>query len=392
MRSPSILFISMVLVIEVLVSWSVYFLLNRLLPLFDNRWVHISYWVVTVLMISATLASWTFYAAGIPIEGLILGFAWILGLFFMLPLLLFCQGVIFCKNQIKSKQAVETNGGSGITRRDFLQRAVTTVPVLGMGMSVNGVYDASDIVIRHHKLALPTFPAHIGQLKIAQISDTHIGPFFGIEKLDQVLSMLQREKPDMLVITGDLIDNLEELTATMERLEKFHAALPQGVYFCLGNHEYFRDLTRIRRAWNNSPATLLDNSSQLIFAGAQPLYLLGVDFPWVPRGASTDEKRQQYLQKACSAVPEGAFSILASHHPDFIENAFQAGIPLTLSGHTHGGQIGLFGRSVLPLRYKFVRGLYQQEKSYAYVSTGTGQWLPFRLGCPAEISLFTLSA
>jgi len=391
-RSPSILFISMVLVIEVLVSWSVYFLLNRLLPLFDSRWVRVSYWVVTVLMIIATLASWTLYAAGIPIEGLILGFAWILGLFFMLPLLLFFQGVIFCKNQMKSKKAVETNAGSGITRRDFLQRAVTTVPVLGMGMSVNGVYDASDIVIRRHKLAFPTFPANIGQLKMAQISDTHIGPFFSIEKLDQVLSMLQREKPDMLVITGDLIDNLDELTATMERLEKFHAALPQGVYFCLGNHEYFRDLTRIRRAWNNSPATLLDNSSQLIFAGAQPLYLLGVDFPWVPRGASTDEKRQQYLQKACSDVPEDAFSILASHHPDFIENAFQAGIPLTLAGHTHGGQIGLFGRPVLPLRYKFVRGLYQQEKSYAYVSTGTGQWLPFRLGCPAEISLFTLSA
>jgi len=259
-------------------------------------------------------------------------------------------------------------------------------------MSVNGVYDASDIIVRRHKLALPNFPANIGQLKIAQISDTHIGPFFSIEKLDQVLSMLQREKPDMLVITGDLIDNLDELTATMERLEKFHAALPQGVYFCLGNHEYFRDLARIRRAWSNSPATLLDNSSQLIFAGAQPVYLLGVDFPWVPRGSSTDEKRQLYLQKAFSDVPEGAFSILASHHPDFIENAFQAGISLTLAGHTHGGQIGLFGQPVLPLRFKFVRGLYQQEQSYGYVSTGTGQWLPFRVGCPAEMSLFTLSA
>ena len=391
MRSPSILFVAMVLGIEVLVSLSVYFLLNRLLPLFDNRWVRVSYWVITLLMIFATGASWTLYAAGIPMEGLILGFAWILGLFFMLPFLLFFQGVIFCKNIIGSKKDRREDTGDGITRRDFLQRAATAVPVLGMGMSVNGVYDASDIVVRHHKLVFPTFPASSGQLKIAQISDTHIGPFFSIEKLDQVLSMLKHEKPDMLVITGDLIDNLDELTATMERLEKFHAGLPQGVYFCLGNHEYFRDLPRIRRAWNNSPATLLDNSSQLIFVGGQPIYLLGVDFPWVPRGESTDEKCQLYLQKALSNVPKGAFSVLASHHPNFITNAFQSGISLTLAGHTHGGQIGLFGQPLLPLRFQFVRGLYQQEQSYGYVSTGTGQWLPFRLGCPAEISIFTLS-
>ena len=96
----------------------------------------------------------------------------------------------------------KTEREDGITRRDFLQQAATVVPVLGMGMSVNGVYDSSDIVLMRHRLVLPDFPPNAGTLKIAQISDTHIGPFFSIEKLDQALSMLRREKPDILVVTG----------------------------------------------------------------------------------------------------------------------------------------------------------------------------------------------
>ncbi|MBP1764925.1 MAG: putative metallophosphoesterase [Firmicutes bacterium] len=394
MRSPSIVFLAMVLGTEVFISWLVYFFLNRLLEVFQKRWIRVAYWSITAVMTIATLASWTFYTTGIPVVGFTIGFAWILGLLFMLPLLLLVQGVVFCKKRWNKteKTGQDKLDGDTMTRRDFLQHAATTVPALGLGVSVNGVFDAADIVVQRHNLVMPDFPAGIGKLKIAQISDTHIGPFFSIEKLDQVLSMLQREKPDMLVITGDLIDNLDELTATMERLEKFHATLPKGVYYCLGNHEYFRDLDRIRRVWKNSPATLLVNNSQQIIAGEKPVYLLGVDFPWVPRGASSDGKRQDYLQRALQNVPKGAFSLLASHHPDFITDAFQAGIPLTLTGHTHGGQVGLFGQSILPLKYQYMRGLYRQEQSYGYVSTGTGQWLPFRLGCPAEITMFTLAS
>lgn len=75
-----------------------------------------------------------------------------------------------------------------------------------------------------------------------------------------------------------------------------------------------------------------------------------------------------------ASIPEQAFCLIS----------------LTLSGHTHGGQVALFGHSLLPIQYQYRRGLYQRQSCYGYVSTGTGQWLPFRLGCPAEVAFFTL--
>jgi len=97
------------------------------------------------------------------------------------------------------------------------------------------------------------------------------------------------------------------------------------------------------------------------------------------------------MTTALSSIPAGACRILISHHPDFIEDAFAAGIPLTLTGHTHGGQVYLFGKSLLPVQYRYMRGIYRQNGLYAYVHVGTGHWLPFRVDCPPEIAVFTLT-
>jgi predicted MPP superfamily phosphohydrolase len=102
--------------------------------------------------------------------------------------------------------------------------------------------------------------------------------------------------------------------------------------------------------------------------------------------------RKKYLQQGLAKIPENAFKVLLSHHPDFIEDAFAANIPLTLAGHTHGGQVNVARHSLLPLNYKYMRGLYRQGNLAGYVSTGAGNWLPFRIGCPPEVSVFTLSA
>jgi predicted MPP superfamily phosphohydrolase len=119
--------------------------------------------------------------------------------------------------------------------------------------------------------------------------------------------------------------------------------------------------------------------------------LIGVDYPWAKNAEEMRTVREKYLKLGLEKVPQGAFKILLSHHSDFIDDAFKARIPLTLTGHTHGGQVNVAGHSLLPVQYKYMRGVYRQGDFVGYVSTGTGNWLPFRLGCPAEISVFTLS-
>ncbi len=119
-------------------------------------------------------------------------------------------------------------------------------------------------------------------------------------------------------------------------------------------------------------------------------YILGVDYPWPKTAAEKDSTRRQFMLKAEANIPNDAFKVLLAHHPDFLFDGFSAQIPLTLSGHTHGGQVNILGKSLLPVTYYYMRGLYQEGHSYGYVSPGAGQWIPFRLGCPPEISIFTL--
>ena len=391
MHGPTMYFIIVILLIQALISWTVYRLLTRLVPVFNLRSIRYSYCLVTLITVVVTSLSRWLYAAGVPAEWLICAFVWLIALTLMLPFLVVLQGIAYLISKKKKVTALPSSGSSGMTRRDFLRNSIAAVPVLSFGLSASGAYNDTDITIQRHALSLPKFPVSLGNLKLVQISDTHIGPFFDMEKLDQVVAMIQLEKPDMVIITGDLIDDLTLLAPTMERLAKMQASLPYGMYFCWGNHEYFRDIAKIRQALENSPIILLENNSRQIVGGEHPFYLLGVDYPWANNGAEQIEKRQLYMEKTLRNVPDEAFSILLSHHPDFIDNAFEAKIPLTLSGHTHGGQIGLFGRTLLPLSYKYMRGMYQRENMYGYVSTGAGNWLPFRLGCPAEIAVFTLS-
>ena len=161
----------------------------------------------------------------------------------------------------------------------------------------------------------------------------------------------------------------------------------------MGNHDYFQNAELVRSELNNSSIVVLDNSIRLIIPGLQPFYLMGVDYPWAGlsrRGIDvSDSKRQQYFAATNHDVPLNAFKVLIGHHPNILFDGFAAKIPLTLAGHTHGGQVVLGGKTLLSSNH-YMRGLYRENGVYGYVSSGAGQWFPFRLGCPPEISVFTL--
>jgi predicted MPP superfamily phosphohydrolase len=286
--------------------------------------------------------------------------------------------------------------GAVMTRRTFLHGVAAVMPLAAVGIGAQGIYQAQmAMTIRQHALKLPGLPDNLQGFTIGQVSDTHLGPYFSLERLDTVIELLRRQKPDLVVITGDFADDLNLLAPAIDRLNKLQPLIPRGIYFCLGNHEYIRNVNYFRAEFAKNRITLLSNSNRLIVPGPRPLYLLGVDYPGSDTSRSALDisvsRRRQYFGAANMNIPAQAFKVLIAHHPDFLFDGFADRIPLTLAGHTHGGQVVIGGKSPFD-RHVYMRGLYQENGVYGYVSSGAGHWFPFRLGCPPEISVFTLQA
>ena len=122
----------------------------------------------------------------------------------------------------------------------------------------------------------------------------------------------------------------------------------------------------------------------------QDFWVAGVAYAFARGETAFRQERQEYLTEALQEVPDTGRTLLLAHHPEFIDDAAGVGIPLTLTGHTHGGQFGLFGMPLLP-GFKYTRGMVHIGSSYGYVHSGNGSWFPMRIGCPPEIAYFTLA-
>ncbi|WP_371375991.1 metallophosphoesterase [Sporomusa aerivorans] len=399
-HGPSIFSVLFLLLILAGITWLGGRILSKWHVIYAGQKAKCIYWGATLLALGILIFSrWLRPAGGFPGEWfrylIYFSYIWLVGLVFMLVVLLagYIVRKLMRKLQTPAAELAQVPAGQdaaqGVTRRQFLQGALAAVPAIPFAISTYGVIGGDRyITTNRYRLSFPQLPKELEEFRIAQISDTHIGPFFGMDKLDKVLTVIKQEKPHLLVITGDLVDDLDLLAPTMERLTAFQSELPYGIFYCWGNHEYFRDIGRIRKALYNSPITVLENSNKAV---AGKLYLAGVDYPWSKNRAEQEDVRRRYFSQAAAGIPADAFPVLLAHHPDFFDNAFSGGVPLTLAGHTHGGQVNIFGKSLLPVEYKYMRGLYRQGDFYGYVSVGTGHWLPLRIGCPAEISVFTLT-
>lgn len=401
-HGPSLYGILFILALFVGLTWLGGRILPKWHPIYAVNSVRYGYWLATILAVGILSCSrWLRPAGGSAGEWIryasYAAYIWLFGLLFMLVVLLAGYAVRLlvrkCSRQQTGQVATEPAVGRlpvqpGLTRRQFLQGAVAAVPAVPLAVTAYGVIGGdTNIIVNRYTLSFPHLPPALDGYSMAQISDTHIGAFFGMDKLDRVLAMVKQEKPQLMAITGDLVDDLDLLSPTIARLTAFHSELPHGIFYCLGNHEYFRDLDRIRQALYASPVNVLENRSQAIGNG---LYLAGVDYPWGRNKAEQEVKRREFFAQAMRTIPAEAFTVLLAHHPDFFDNAFAANVPLSLAGHTHGGQVSVFGVSLLPVQYRYMRGLFRQNGSYGYVSVGTGHWMPLRIGCPAEVSLFTL--
>lgn len=393
-----------ILLMIALVSWLNYRLLSRLFLFYRARAVRYAYLFFSVTTILVVWYGWSRRPPFVipeyePYHFLVYGaLAWLFGLL----ILLFLQPLIYVAHRlIKGKRAAAVPGKPKtkastltMTRRQFLYSALVATPLLAFGMSTLGIFEAqTDMIVQRYSLVMPYLPPNLNGFKIAQVSDTHLGPYFDLARLDTVIELLAKEKPDLVVITGDFADDLNLLKPAIDRFNDLQPSIPYGIYFCYGNHDYFRNIDLVRAELHKSRITALENESALIVPGPQPFYLLGVDYPWSDSFHNSinisASKREQCFTAANQNVPANAFKVLIAHHPDYLFDGFAAHIPLILAGHTHGGQVVIRGKPLLS-SYSYMRGLYQNNGVYGYVSSGAGQWFPFRLGCPPEINIFTL--
>ena len=270
-------------------------------------------------------------------------------------------------------------------------------PLLSLAVSLYGNrIERLSITERFFDIPVKKLPPELDGFKIAQISDIHIGPYFSLQRLESLLNQIVDGNPDLLAITGDIFDNVSMNPAAIKLVDSYAEKFKHGIYYCHGNHEHHRGITAIETELRRTKIHWLVNRSENVTSN---LYILGVDYPPTSPIMSSggrgeldkkfENQKREFVMKALEGVPYDSVCVLLAHHPEFIDDGAEKNIPLTLTGHTHGGQIGILGKSLLPL-FKYTRGIFVTDDCYGYVNAGVGSWFPFRLGCPPEIVYFTL--
>ena len=279
-----------------------------------------------------------------------------------------------------------------MSRRRFLKTALA-LGVSSVGATVYGWAGAHSFRVSRHKLTLERLKS---PLKLVQLSDLHFGPWHGEDAVKSWVTAALERSPDLIVLTGDVVDgacSLEREASLVRELSRLKA--PLGVYAVLGNHDYFRR-NGTREAGTGHLVAALEGVGirYLTNLGVQirpDLHLAGVDDLWM---GVVD------LDRALENAPTDSATLLLSHNPDLLPDV-PSSVSLTLSGHTHGGQIrapfGVGLHSISKFGERFQMGWVASDPrldgsvACGFVSRGLGTTgPPLRTFCPAEVIVLEL--
>jgi len=262
--------------------------------------------------------------------------------------------------------------------RGFRRTLVAVIAGLTLVTGGCALREAYKIGITRLDVPLLGLPAEMEGLTVLQVSDVHYGMLVENGRLSEIVARINELNPDIVVITGDLVD---ESVSHMERmagpLSKLKSRL--GVFAITGNHEYYAGVDRVVAIMEGAGIHVLRNEVTVLPGGLQ---LLGIDDPTGARrvGAPVPD-----FNRIVSTLDPRKPSILLYHQPQNFERAASAGVGLQLSGHTHGSQLFPL-RPISHVLFSHLRGLYSQGNSYMYVSRGVGTGgPPMRLGSPPEL-------
>jgi len=280
--------------------------------------------------------------------------------------------------------------GSLLSRRRFLARATYSYAAAGAALSTSGIWSAYGLPrLTRRTLTFPNLPPGLDGLTLLHLSDLHAGIHLGADRMQQIVRQVNALAPDLIVQTGDMIDISRAYIPPYVRAFRELRA-PLGIVTVLGNHDRYTGEQEVIRGCRDAGQILLQNDCQLIERGGATLALLGIDDP---HNWTADDPQPDDVAAALRPAPPAAFKILLAHRPGAWDTAVPLGIPLTLAGHIHGGQLYLPGIGWSPGRLitKYVMGHFQRGDSQLYVSRGIGVvGVPIRVFAPPEIELFTL--
>jgi predicted MPP superfamily phosphohydrolase len=266
-------------------------------------------------------------------------------------------------------------------------------PVMAVIATAVAVWQVQRFRVNRVTLTIPNLPAPLKGLSIVHLSDLHIGKLTRGKVLEDMVAATNKLDADLILVTGDLINmSLEDLPHGLDLLRRMKSR--HGLFLCEGNHDLIENEAGFEAAAKQSGLGFLLNENAVISYHGQRIQILGLR--WGEDLGRSQEAvgavAGDALDRLLSQREPGDFVILLAHHPDAFDAAARAGIPLTLAGHTHGGQLMLtpkvgFG----PWLYRYWSGLYRLGESQMIVSNGAGNWFPLRIGAPAEIIHITLN-
>ena len=272
-------------------------------------------------------------------------------------------------------------GRRKILRSSF--QALAAAPAVAL---CTGIIIRKDLVVREVPMKFHNLPKDLQGVRLVQLSDIHIGAFYTAADLARAVDAANGLRADVMLITGDLIstryDPLEECLQELKRLRASN-----GIWGCLGNHEMHAEIeAHTAKLANQVGIHFLRQENEQLRFGRARLNLVGVDH---------QRRERPYLQHTSELISPDDFNLLLSHNPDVFPVAAKQGFDLTISGHTHGGQINmdLLGSHInaVDLVTPFTKGEYHLAKSSLYVNSGLGTiGVPVRLGSPPEVTLITL--
>lgn len=406
-----ILFLGLLLLIDLYVFKGVRTITGSM-PAVRARWIHWLYWgvnvsfFVLVLYVAAVFSRAEGPSKLFPLVAALLVLLLIPKLVFMLFLLIediyriFRAGVVMVHSFTSEETPVYFEG-----RRKFISQAGAAVAAIPFFSILYGITKGKyNYTVHQVTLRFPSLPDKFHGFTIAQLSDIHSGSFDSREGVMKGVQMVNAQKPDMIVFTGDLVNNMaKEMDPWVEVFKALDA--PFGKFSILGNHDYgdyidwpsanakTANLDRLKQVHSEMGFRLLLNENVTIRKDDQHFSLLGVENwglrPFPQYGSIPDAMRN---------VEPGAFKILLSHDPSHFDQqvvSYKDPIHLTLSGHTHGMQFGveIGGFKWSPVKYRYPKwaGLYEEAGRYLYVNRGFGFLaFPGRVGIWPEITVIRL--
>ncbi|MEZ4266141.1 MAG: metallophosphoesterase [Myxococcota bacterium] len=278
-------------------------------------------------------------------------------------------------------------------RRQVLARIAASTAALGAtGMGLYGFRSArgGDFELPEHAVRIPRLPPALDGFRIVHLTDIHVGPTIDRRFLTDVVDKTNALKPDLVVITGDLVDgSVESLGGDVAELAKLRGRF--GTAFVTGNHEFFSGVDPWVEYLRGLGIRVLANERVRIGdagPGGASFDLAGIHDAW---GGRRGAAYAPDLGRALAGRDPERGLVLLAHQPKQIADTEGFGVDLQLSGHTHGGQLWPFGAAAAMVQ-PWIRGLHRHGDTQIYVSQGTGYWgPPMRVGAPPEIASLILT-